>query len=685
MMINFITSDFKSRIVILTLTVVLMSGVVSGAAILWNVNEVAESALQSRLNIESEIIISNIATSVLFDDAVTATEIISTFKADPSVLMVTLETENNKIFASYKNASAPEAATDNVLTLIKNIYFENEVIGILNLSASKTEIREQNVSSAIFVVAVLFVLFVIAAILVESVVRSLLAPLFDLHDVSERIAKTRDYTLRASVLSNDEVGQLSHMFNLMVEQIEQRDFTLEKKVRQRTIELEKLAEEFRYRAFHDNLTGLPNRALLNEFFEHSIEHARRNKNSFACLLLDLDNFKTINDTKGHEYGDELLIEVAERLKSIVRAEDIVCRLGGDEFVVLLENLTDSAVVYDIAEKILCQLNSEFVIKNERIRTGASIGGAVYPDHGDNSSRLKRHADVAMYRAKEQGKNRFCLFSEGMQEVVKNRLMIQNDLRPGIDARQFEAFLQPKVNPQLGKIVGCEALVRWNHPTLGFLTPNRFVPFAEEVGMIEEIDYFVVNECCRLQIYWRQVFKTPIPISFNLSGRHFHDLKIVEVLKSSIDGHGVDPSMLEVEITEAVLIQDPEKARKIVYAIRDLGLGISLDDFGTGYSSLNYLRTLPIDTVKLDRSFVSNITTDTQDRKLTRGIVSLAKGLDLKLIAEGVETESQMRTLQELGCSTMQGYYFSRPVSNQDFMHWCFKQRAAVNLTKSTDS
>lgn len=663
--------DFKSRIVFLTLSTVLLSGTVIGAAVLWNFDKVSRGALKSRLQIEADIISQNITASVLFDDVVTATEILSTFRADPAVLLVTLRDKNKRVFAEYESEQY-NASEAGVFTLVEDIVFEGDVVGALTLLVSKQEIFSQGLSNTLFILIVLLVVFLLVGALTQPIVHSLLGHLIKLHNISEKIALTRDYTLRAEIDTDDEIGRLSNMFNNMLEQIENRDVMLEKQVRQRTNELEKLAEEFRFRAFHDSLTGLPNRALLNERFAHSLEHAKRRGRRFACLLLDLDDFKTINDTKGHEFGDDLLIEVAERLKATVRAEDLVCRLGGDEFVVLLNDLNQVQDASMVARKILTQLNREFIIKSDSVRTAVSIGGAVYPDHGNDLSTIKRHADVAMYRAKDEGKNRFCLFSLGMQEEAKHRLMIQSDLRPALDQKQFQVYLQPKVDPSLNRVVGCEALVRWNHPVEGFLTPDKFIPYAEEIGVIAEIDYFVVRECCELIVAWTKIFSQPLPIALNLSGRHFRDYKIVDVVQRAVIKNNISPSRLEVEITEAVLIQDPEKAEKVVRALKDLGVGISLDDFGTGYSSLNYLRTLPIDTVKLDRSFVVNIDSNSQDLRLIRGIVSLAKGLNLKLVAEGVETQGQVNTLLELGCSTMQGYFFLPPVSNADFLQWYLK-------------
>ncbi len=661
-------SSLRSRILLTTLSTLIFASLIISAAVYWNYDRLTKQALQTRVLIEADIISQNLATSILFDDVVTALEILSTFKADDAVLHVKLETASGALFADYNNVTYKKS-DNNVFRFRDEIVFEGKNIGFLDIVVSKKELNEQNIALTIFLFLILTIVIIVSFSLSRPIIKSVLLPLLHLHEVSQNIARTRNYALRASVASEDEVGKLSKMFNQMVEQIEHRDDMLEKQVSQRTQELEKLAEEFRFRAFHDSLTGLANRALLNERFDLSVKHALRCKSRFAFLLLDLDDFKTINDTKGHEFGDELLIEVSKRLCATIREEDLVCRLGGDEFVILLNDLSQLDDINMIARKILAQLNREFVINKDRIRTAVSIGGAVFPDQGKNMSTIKRHADVAMYRAKDTGKNQFCLFSQGMQEDVKHRLLIQSGLRPGLDENQFEVYVQPKVNPEEGSVIGCEALVRWNHPQEGFLTPDKFIPIAEEIGMVNEIDYFVIRDCCSTIKQWAEVFTQPIPIAFNLSGRHFRDYRIVDVLENAIREFQLDPSMLEVEITEAVLIEDPNKAQKVVHGVKSLGLGISLDDFGTGYSSLNYLRTLPIDTVKLDRSFVMNIDKNTQDKRLTRGIVSLAKGLNLKLVAEGVENQSQLNTLLKLGCQHMQGYYFLKPCTKGEFVQW----------------
>lgn len=660
--------DIKPKILVSTLGIVFITTLVIDLAIFAMQHHSAKSNLNVRLDIESNIISQNISASVLFDDEKTTNEIISSFKSDPAVLKVEVRGLDDTVFSEHVTADGYFVGRAD-LTIKKPIIFSGDQIGELVVYVSSKELSSGISRTVLFSLTTLVIALGVAFLLSLAMQGMIFESILALHNTSQQVAKTRDYSLRADIFSNDEIGRLAQTFNSMLEQVEQRDVMLEKQVSHRTLELEKLAEEFRFRAFHDNLTGLPNRALLNERFELSIEHARRCGNKFVCLLLDLDDFKTINDTKGHEYGDELLIGVAQRLKASVRAEDFVCRLGGDEFIILATDIETEFDARQIANNILFALGEEIVVKDDRIRTAVSIGGAIYPQHGETVGVLKRHADVAMYHAKDGGKNAFSLFSHGMQEEVHYRLMIQRDLEPAILQNQLVIYFQPKVLAECGQVAGCEALVRWQHPQEGFLTPDKFIPYAEETPLIREIDYYVVRQCCEKLKSWSEKFEKPVPIAVNLSGRHFRSFKIVEVLKDAVNTAGIDPKLLEIEITEAVLIADPEKAQKVVHAIKSIGFTISLDDFGTGYSSLNYLRTLPIDIIKLDRSFIANIDTSEQDRRLTRGITSLALGLNLTMVAEGVETEDQLQTLIDLGCHCFQGYYFSRPVPEAEFLAW----------------
>ena len=682
--ISFLNKDFKSRIVLATLGGVLLSSIIFGLLVLWKSTDMSRAALETRVGIEADILASNVNVPTIFDNAQEANEILATAANDKAVISARLHTEDNQQFAYYVNVALRDSRVDRN-RLHRDVMAAGDRVGTLTVEYSLGEIAQQRRNVVLFLVLAICFATLTTIALCLPIIKSLLSPLFSLHALSQKITQTRNYSLRAKVENPDEIGRLSSVFNSMLEQIENRDSMLEKQVSQRTRELEKLAEEFRFRAFHDTLTGLPNRALLNECFESNVNKAQKRNTKFGCLLLDLDDFKTINDTKGHEFGDDLLKQVAQRLKKSVENTDLVCRLGGDEFVILVDNIASSQALHQLAVKVLEQLNIEFIIKSESIKTAVSVGGAIFPDHGTDISTIKRHADVAMYHAKDAGKNQFCLFTEGMENDVKYRLIIQNGLQAAKEEQQFEIFFQPKVDARFNKAIGCEALVRWNHPNEGFLTPSKFIPYAEEIGKVSEIDYYVIRQCCEKIAEWSHQLYEPLSIAVNLSGRHFHNLRIVDILREAIYSARISPHLLEVEITEAVLIRDPNTAKKIVHAVKDLGCGISLDDFGTGYSSLDYLRTLPIDAVKLDRSFIQNIDKNIQDKRLTKGIVSLAKNLDLKLIAEGVETLQHKKTLLDLDCHLMQGYYFLPPANNVNFIQWIKKVQNNVVPWNDTQS
>jgi diguanylate cyclase (GGDEF)-like protein len=496
------------------------------------------------------------------------------------------------------------------------------------------------------------------------------APLKTLQKLSQNIIESGDYSLRSALQTQDEIGQLSRAVDRMLCQIEQRDAMLEGQVAARTEELQQLADDFRYRALHDILTGLPNRAFLAEEFSRAVAHAKRVNKNFALLLLDLDNFKTINDSFGHDVGDELLKQVAVRMRSVLRGEDMICRLGGDEFVVLVEDVEEAEHVRSVGGNLLQTLHSEMWLGGRSMRLSVSIGAAIYPEHGLELSHLNRAADIAMYRAKETGKNQIVIYAAHMEQKALYRMLVQNDLRDGMLRDELTVYFQPQVDAGLHRLRGCEALVRWEHPVEGFLVPQIFLNYAEEHGLIRHLDYYVLRKACEACMRWKKELGAEIPISVNFSGTHFQSRALLASIKEILNTSGLPARLLMVEITEGVLIEDPITARQLLAEIRALGVRIGLDDFGAGYSTLNYLRTLEVDTVKLDRSFCQSVHSDANEYRMTKGIISLARDFGVELIAEGVENADQLHVLQELGCDYIQGYYFSKPLAEAEFIAWC---------------
>ena len=507
---------------------------------------------------------------------------------------------------------------------------------------------------------------VVVAWLVQKIVSE---PLLNLHRLSQDVIETGNYSLRADVQSADELGQLGDAFNRMLSQIEQRDLMMEKQVSQRTLELQRLAEEFRYRALHDTLTGLPNRALLNEEFNRAVAHATRVDKHIAVLLLDLDNFKIVNDRYGHEAGDELLKAVANKIRGALRGEDIVCRLGGDEFIVLLEDVDTEKHIESVGQSLLQALAQDIAVDGRMVNVGVSIGASLYPQHGIDITTLKRNADIAMYCAKEAGKNRLMVYQNTYTKINLNKTALQQDLENAVNRHEIELNYQPQVSADGQTLVGCEALVRWRHPHYGLMQPADFIPFAEESGAVKHIDYFVLREAVNQSQAWQKNLGLTIPVSVNIANLHFKSGELVDEVRSILRTSGMPAAQLTLEITEAVVLDDLVQANKILAALRRIGVKLALDGFGVGYSSLAHLRALQVDSIKLDRSLSRSIVRDHGERKLTRGLLAFAREFEVSLIVEGVEQHSQLNALRQLGCEVMQGFVFSQPIPEQQFLQW----------------
>ncbi|HEX8284944.1 MAG TPA: EAL domain-containing protein [Pyrinomonadaceae bacterium] len=423
-------------------------------------------------------------------------------------------------------------------------------------------------------------------------------------------------------------------------------------------------EQLLHDAFHDALTGLPNRALFMDHVKMAIQRSRRSGDRlFAALFLDLDRFKIINDSLGHMVGDQLLVGIAHRLEACLRPGDTVARLGGDEFTILLEDLTGTEDALEVARRVQEAVTQPFNIGGHEVFTTASIGIALSNTGYERAEDLLRDADTAMYRAKMEGKKRHVVFDKAMHDRAMELLQIETDLRRAITRKEFFLNYQPIVNLETGKVASFEALVRWRHPERGLVMPGEFVPVAEETGLIVPLGMWVLNEACRQMRAWQKLGLADegVTISVNLSSRQFSQTDLIEQVSSALRESGLRAVNLKLEITESMVMENIDTAIDMLMQLRDLGVGLSIDDFGTGYSSLSYLHRFPIDTLKIDRSFVTQMTDNAENAEIVRTIVTLARSLDMNVIAEGVETKEQLRRLGSLGCDYGQGYLFSRPV------------------------
>jgi diguanylate cyclase (GGDEF)-like protein/PAS domain S-box-containing protein len=445
------------------------------------------------------------------------------------------------------------------------------------------------------------------------------------------------------------------------------DVTLRRKAETQLLERHQHLDHL---AHHDQLTGLPNRLYLAAHLPGDIEEAKQSGSVLAVLFLDLDRFKHVNDSRGHETGDKLLKTVAQRVRSTVRTQDVVVRMGGDEFVVILKGVQDTRQVNETAERINHALSAPMVVDGRTLVTTVSIGVALYPHDGVDMGELLRHSDTAMYQAKDRGRNNFQLFSPGMDRRLKERIAIESSLRTALQSGQLDVHYQPIVDIESHRVVALEALLRWKHPSHGYVRPERFVSIAEEAGLIVPIGDFVLQRAIEDAVRWRQAGGKLVPIAFNVSAVQLQRSNLAENISRLTTQYGLEPSLLQVELTESAVFErrearNREASQDVVASLRELGVRIAIDDFGIGYSSLSYLKRWRVDSLKIDRSFVRDLVTDMSDLAIVSAIIAMARHLNIEVVAEGIEGWQQLEKLCQLGCTYAQGYLFARPTPAQD--------------------
>ena len=475
---------------------------------------------------------------------------------------------------------------------------------------------------------------------------------------------------RLRVEGNDEVATLGKEFNNLLEHLAER---------------KRLEAELLRMARHDALTGLPNRVLFHEHLEHALARTRRGGDNLAVMCVDLDHFKHVNDTLGHPIGDLLLQAVSERLKECVRETDVVARMGGDEFAVVAVAADQPVGATILADRIIASLSRPFELEGHQLVIGASVGIAFSPSDGLDGGSLIRAADLALYRAKGEGRGLYRLFEPEMDAKMQARRTLELDLRKALVTQEFELHYQPLVNLQSNEVCGFEALIRWNHPTHGRIAPIDFIPLAEETGIIVPLGEWILKEACTEAIKWPEEIK----VAVNVSPAQFKSRSLANAVTAALECSGLPPRRLELEITESVLLTETDATMATLHQLRNLGVQISMDDFGTGYSSLSYLRSFPFDKIKIDRSFVSDLSETDESAAIVRAVTGLGRNLGMATTAEGVETDEQLVQLREEGCTEVQGYLFSKPLPATDVLPLLAKvhdqMRAAVGTTKPSTS
>ena len=675
-----------------------------------------QQTVSDHLGTMANIIAANSSAALLFSDPIAAQETLSFLNSQPHIQAAAIYGMDEMEFASYikpgLKLEMPEilSQTANILfwgdyvELFTHIVYEGEQIGTVYLRSDMEVVHERLILFLGIVAIILIVSLLVTFVLSAQLQRIITDPLLRLSAIARQVSTEKNYAVRVIGEGKDELGNLITDFNTMLDEIQLRDnelrenrLQLEERVAQRTRELEianeqlelskeqaeSVASRMEYHAHHDSLTGLPNRILLNDRITNELAHARRQQTNAALLFLDLDRFKIINDSLGHAVGDQLLRVIARRLNNCVRDEDTVARLGGDEFMVLLPRIGGSADAGRIAKKIIECLVDPISCNGHELHITTSIGISIYPYDGADAETLIKHADISMYRAKELGRNKAVYYTAEMNAGSRKQLAMETNLRRALEKDQLKLFYQPKVDISRNTITGVEALLRWEHPTMGFISPLDFIPVAEDTGLIVPIGEWVLHTAFRQLKQWHNAGFTDLTVAVNLSSAQLSRPGFEDVVAQALKESGLDAGMTELEITENVVMENIDSAIIILEKLKYLGISIAMDDFGTGYSSLSYLRRLPIDIVKIDKSFVSEIPDSAEDVTIAQAIIAMAKSLKLSLVVEGVENVRQLNFFRQQNVNIVQGYLFSKPVEASELLKMLESQTlpGTVNLVK----
>jgi len=433
-------------------------------------------------------------------------------------------------------------------------------------------------------------------------------------------------------------------------------------------------KELEYQSNYDSLTSLPNKILFVDRLEQAIKSSRRHRDKLAILFMDLDSFKEINDSLGHQIGDQLLVQVAQRIKSKIRDSDTLARLGGDEFTIILNDVRSTQDISVFINNIIKLFKEPFLVDGNMLYTSTSIGSSIYPNDGYDSNTLIRNSSAAMYEAKKSVHSSYCFYDKEMTVKALQKVLLKTSLRQALKDDELIVYYQPQINAHNNTLVGMEALVRWNHPTLGLISPDKFIPLAEASGMIIELDRIVMRKALAQLSYWHKKGLKTGKISLNLAIKQLEKEDLISFIKELLHKEQCAYECIEFEVTESQIMQNPTKAIQLLQDINNLGISIAIDDFGTGYSSLSYLRKLPINKLKIDKSFVNNLPEDIEDAAISKTIITLCKSLNLEVIAEGIETKDQKEFMLENGCHVIQGYLYSKPLSSEDMTAFLYKER-----------
>ncbi len=684
--------SIRSKLILIIMLISAISLFFSIGALIVTDARYIKTTINKRLTIQASIIAENSIAALAFQDKEAVQQILNSLSVDANIAeAIIISTTKQQRFAIYRRAENNDrkgTLVDLLLryynkpnTLITQpINLKNEQIGKITIAYDHRELVSQLIRRLSLFGWIFLATLFIAYLLARKLQASISKPITHLANITRRVTEDGSYLLRAKQFSNDEMGSLTRHFNSMLDHIQRRDDDLEAKVAKRTEELVKLNQKLSFQAYHDKLTRLPNRAMIDERLNRAIVRARLDGYKIAVVLIDLDNFKTINDTEGHLAGDEMLYTIAARLVDVVGPAGIVARLGGDEFIIVLDHLKNAATIKPLLEELLLSIQQPVEIEGKNFSVTISAGISVFPDHGADTITLKRMADLAMYVSKNKGRNTFQFYNPSMSARANYRLELENTLRSALNENRFEVLYQPQINTTEQRIIGAEALLRLRHPEKGLLPPASYIDAAEDSGLIYKIDEWVLNQACHQAKTWQTQLASPIKIAVNISVPTFLHGNIINMVEKALTLSALDPQLLELEITENSFIEQDSVALNILNSLKGMGISLTIDDFGTGYSSLSYLKRFPVDGLKIDQSFVRDVITDKDDAAIVKAIVMMAQNLNLKIVAEGVETEKQRQFIQKIGCHLMQGYLFAEPMMANEFLQLLIIEQTGQSKT-----